>query len=327
MKYVTLIFLILSCLSCGDKKGNEKGLYIKNADWDFGSTNANIEMEHTFVLENPTEQKCIITKIIASCGCTNYKLEKDTLQPKDRCNLKVVLTTPSVSGNFMRDISIYSTISEEPNIITLNGYIPVSKKYVKNNFRVKLQEGIYAKTNVVYMGNLYKDKQLNKDIELVNVTNKRIPITLSISPSLKWTEIVGPKQLEPWKPELFKLICDGSLVDKDWGEKTFEIIFGNNRIKCVVNLIPMCFVNRKNNKARVYIASSNNEKIEIRNVGIEELNILKVKTIKNSGFVIKDSTIHAQNNGFINIKNRVINDTIEILTNDTQNPLVRIPLN
>ena len=327
MKYVVSIIIILSCLSCGDKRGSEKGLYIENADWDFGSTDANTKLEHTFIIENPTDHKCIITSIIASCGCTNYTLEKDTLLPNDKCNLRVLLTTPSVTGYFMRDINIYSTMSEEPNLITLNGYIPVSREYIRRNYRVKLHEGIYSKSNVVYMGNLYKDKQISNKFELVNTTNTPVHIKISIKPNIKWAEIVGPTQLDPWKPELFTIICDGSNVDNEWGEKEFGIYVGDNSVKCLVTIIPMNFVNRKKSKARVFIPNTNNENVEIRNVGTEDLLILKVQSIKKSDITISDSVIHTKKSGFINIEKMVINDTVEILTNDAQNPIVRIPIN
>lgn len=329
MKYVTFLMVVLSCLSSyGDKRGFIMGLYIKNADWDFGTVKANDVMKHTFIIENPANKKCIIKSVLASCGCTKYELEKDTLYPKEKCKLNVLLKTPNTVGYFMRDISIYSTISDKPNVITLNGYIPVSKEYVKRNYQTKLQEGLYAKTDVIYIGNLYKNKQQNGKIELVNTTNKIFDIDISVKPNEKWVEIVGTKKLEPWKPELLTFICDGSKIGDIWGEKHLYVHIGNKSIKCVVTLIPMDSPYIKKGKARIFVPLGNDSsKIEIRNVGNDDLHLLKVQTIKKSQIAIRDSVIHTNQCGHIDIYKKVDNDTLEILSNDDMNPVIQIPIN
>lgn len=329
MKYITYLIIVLSCLSCGDRRGFLKSLHIENSDWDFGTVKANAKMRHTFIIENPTNQKCVIKSILVSCGCTNYTLEKDTLYPKDKCKLNVLLTTPNTAGYFTRDLSIYSTISEEPNVITLNGYIPVSKEYVRRNYRTKLQDGLYTKTEVIYMGNLYKNRQVNDIIELVNTTNTIIDINnISVKPNDKWIEIVGIKKLEPWKPEQLTVICDGSKTRDLWGEKDFYIYIGKKSIKCVVTLIPMDFVNKKKSKARIFVPSGNDyNKIEIRNVGNDDLYLFKVHAINKSQISIRDSVIHTNQSGYIDVCKKIENDTLEILSNDAMNPVIRIPLN
>ena len=334
-----LIMVIFSCLSCTDKRSAICELNIENADWDFGNVDSNASLEHTFILENTSNKVCIIKSIVASCGCTNYSLEKDTLLPNEKCNLNVTLKTPSTVGYFMRDIAVYTSLGKQPYILTLNAYIPLSKELANKLYRKKLTEGLFTKTDEVYLGNLFNNKQQSSQIELVNTSEKEIEISYTIEPHYPWIEIVGPNKLEPWRPEVLNVICDGSKTNDDWGEKEFQIAIGSGKIKCSISLIPVEKTKvSKNGGARVFIprsmlAISNGRKeedsIEIRNLGKADLTILGARSKRNRKCVILDSKISSMKSGYISFSNigyETQNDTIEILTNDILNPIVNIML-
>lgn len=338
MRSLIYIFLILSCLSCTNRRVSINGLYIENADWDFGNVDSNASLEHTFILENTSNKVCIIKSIVASCGCTSYSLEKDTLLPNEKSNLNVTLRTPSTVGYFMRDIAVYTSLGERPNILTLNAYIPLSKELANKLYRKKLAEGLFTKTDEVYLGNLFNNKQQSIQIELVNTSEKGIEISYTIEPHYPWIEIVGPNKLEPWRPEVLNVICDGSKTNDDWGEKEFQITIGSGKIKCSISLIPVEKKVSKNGGARVFIpkskyAISNGRKevdsIEIRNLGKVDLTILGVRSKRNRKYFILDSAISSMKSGYISFPNigyETQNDTVEILTNDILNPIVNIML-
>lgn len=232
----------------------------------------------------------------------------------------------------MRDITVYTSLSEAPSVLTLNGFIPMSKELVKRTFRTKIGENLYAKSDVLFMGNLYKDKQCKIQMELINTSEKTIDLGIDVFPNYKWVEVVGSKKLPPWEPEKLTITCNGFDTESIWGEKEFYVMVNSYMIRCFVSIIPFSFKRIQKHGAKVFISSSNTSNssnaslIEIRNVGNKDLKIFKVQSSRSSISTIIDPIIPVMNSGYIRVEksSKSDKDTLEILTNDAMNPVIRI---
>ena len=340
MKKILFMITLLSCFSCESKREVLEGLYIANSDWDFGTIESSAKLEHIFLLENRSNDTCAIKSIITSCGCTEYFLEKDILKPNEKCRLKIVLEAPSSTGYFTRDITVFTSLNEAPITITLSAYIPVSKEFVKRNFPVKLQKNLYANVRRVYAGNLFTNTQIANKIELINTSEHTLHVEYTLFPEYEWADVIGVQDLEPWKPERITIFCDGEKMKQLWGKRDFCLLIRDNKeispIPYSVNLIPYNFPKTATRKggSRIFLPNSkvrvskNEQLVEVRNLGLGNLRILKVRSLNYSSVCIMDSLIHSQKSGSLKIKlnTNVKEDTIQILTNDVMRPLSQIVL-
>ena len=339
MKKLLFIFVLLSCFSCESKREVSRDLYIADANWDFGTIESNAKLEHIFSLENRSNDTCVIKNIITSCGCTEYSLEKRILPPQEKCKLKIVLEAPSSIGYFTRDITVFTSLNKTPVTITLSAYIPVSKEFVKRNYTVKLNEDLYANIRQVCAGNLFANIQIANRIELVNISERTLHVEYALYPQHEWADVVGIQNLEPWKPEQITILCNGEKMGKAWGKQDLCLLIeGNNEISKIpysVNLIPYNLpkIERKkgpriflpNSKVRIF---QNEQLVEIRNLGLGNLKVLKIKSLHNSNVCISDSLILSKKNSNLKIKLKsdVEKDTVQILTNDIMSPISQIIL-
>lgn len=335
MKVVVIFVLLLSCLSCKDKRVvDADNLYIENADWDFGDVHNDSMLFHAFKLQNPTCDTCVINHIITSCGCTSYQLSKDTLFPGEMSLLEVQLNPKGLTGNFIRDISVVTSLREEPYTMTLSACIPLTKEVVKRKYRTKICDNLYANTPNIYIGNVYKDKLVSGELEIVNTSDKNQSLKCMF-PKKPYVQIVAPEILEPYKPENVTVIYDGSQIGESWGIDSTNIFLAFNdqkgKIECSAMIIP--FPLEKSQKMpRMFIASkiSYNKglesKIEIQNIGNSDLHIMALRYSANIENIKYDSIIPPKTIGILFLRHKKLCDEekIEMLTNDLTVPIMSL---
>lgn len=92
--------------------------------YDFGEVNeADEPVVHTFKIKNDGEAALVITKVVASCGCTTPEWTKEPIAPGKTGEIKVSYDTRNRPGPFTKTISVYSNGKVGSFILTIKGKV------------------------------------------------------------------------------------------------------------------------------------------------------------------------------------------------------------
>lgn len=201
---------------------------IENFEHSFGRVKQGEILSHTFEIHNIGSEDLEIDQIKASCGCTDFVLDKNIINPGSFANLKVNFSTVGLNGYVKKNLWIFSNdpIDKEFLLsISANVYDP---EIEKDSFpRLELSE------MQVDFGNVKEGEVITYPLKLKN-TGKKTLIISNINPSCGCT-VVNLKQKEIQPNE--EITLDIKLDTKGFNGKIKKSIhiFSNNKFQNVVS--------------------------------------------------------------------------------------------
>ncbi|MDO4755979.1 MAG: DUF1573 domain-containing protein [Parabacteroides sp.] len=125
MKQIIFIFMAI-LLATGFASAQKKKAVISAevTSHDFGSfKEADGDVSHTFVIKNIGEGPLVLTRVIASCGCTTPEWTKEPIAPGKTGDVKITYNPKGRPGPFVKTISIYSNGKSGSFILTVRGNV------------------------------------------------------------------------------------------------------------------------------------------------------------------------------------------------------------
>jgi hypothetical protein len=83
-------------------------------DVNFGVVQPNAKTCQSVKFYNRGNKTLVIDKVVAGCGCTEVKLSKRSLRPKEEGNIEIILTGKYMPGNSHADIHFFSNDKSYP---------------------------------------------------------------------------------------------------------------------------------------------------------------------------------------------------------------------
>ena len=126
MKRILYLFaLIVLTTGVLSAQNNEAAIaVVGDAVFDFGDIKeANGPATHTFNVKNDGGTPLVITKVVASCGCTTPDWTKEPIAPGKTGEIKVTYDPTSRPGPFTKTISVYSNGKTGSYILTIKGQV------------------------------------------------------------------------------------------------------------------------------------------------------------------------------------------------------------
>ncbi|MDR1525057.1 MAG: DUF1573 domain-containing protein [Tannerella sp.] len=130
MKRILFVFgltlLAVNIMSAQQKEASIA--VIDSAVYDFGEINEKDgPVTHTFKIKNGGEIALVVTKVVASCGCTSPEWTKEPIAPGKTGEIKVTYDPANrATGPFTKTVSVYSNGKTGSFILTIKG-IAISK--------------------------------------------------------------------------------------------------------------------------------------------------------------------------------------------------------
>ena len=91
---------------------------------DFGVIKeADGKVSHTFVIKNEGEAPLVVTRVIASCGCTTPEWTKEPIAPGKTGDIKVTYNPAGRPGPFSRSISVKRKKKTGSFLLTIRGEV------------------------------------------------------------------------------------------------------------------------------------------------------------------------------------------------------------
>ena len=132
MRYLFSLQLIITFICCNqqDKKISSKLIengasisVIGDETLDFGQIVEGEKVDLEFSLQNSGTGDLIISKINASCGCTQIEYPKDIIKISDTFKIKITFDSEDRLGKQTKKITIVSNATPNVKILTIKGTI------------------------------------------------------------------------------------------------------------------------------------------------------------------------------------------------------------
>lgn len=122
MKQIIFIFMAI-LLATGMASAQQKAVIsAEQTSYDFGTfKEADGKVSHTFQIKNQGDKPLVITRVIASCGCTTPEWTKEPIAPGKTGDIKVTYDPAGRPGPFTKTISVYSNGKTGSFVLTIRG--------------------------------------------------------------------------------------------------------------------------------------------------------------------------------------------------------------
>ena len=119
---LTLILLFAGTVSAQKKEASIA--VVGEAVYDFGDIKeADGPVTHTFKVTNEGEVALVVTKVVASCGCTTPDWTKEPIASGKTGDIKVTYDPTGRPSAFTKTISVYSNGKAGSFILTIKGNV------------------------------------------------------------------------------------------------------------------------------------------------------------------------------------------------------------
>lgn len=124
MKQIIFIFMAIM-LAVGTASAD--GGAVISADetsYDFGQIEEDEgKVSVTFTIKNAGDAPLVITRVIASCGCTTPEWTREPIAPGKSGDIKVTYNPQGRPGPFSKTISVYSNGKTGSFVLTIRGEV------------------------------------------------------------------------------------------------------------------------------------------------------------------------------------------------------------
>lgn len=119
-----IIFICMAILLATGSVSAQAVISTGQASHDFGEINeADGKVSHTFEISNTGDQPLVITRVIASCGCTTPEWTKEPIAAGQKGNITITFDPTNRPGPFAKTISVYSNGKTGSFILTVRGKV------------------------------------------------------------------------------------------------------------------------------------------------------------------------------------------------------------
>lgn len=121
-----IIFIFMAILLATGMANAQKKAVISTEDtlYDFGTIKeADGKVSHTFIIKNDGDAPLMLTRVIASCGCTTPEWTKEPIAPGKTGEITITFDPKDRPGPFTKPVSVYSNGKTGSYILTIRGTV------------------------------------------------------------------------------------------------------------------------------------------------------------------------------------------------------------
>lgn len=127
MKRFTFLFAMLLTMTAWTFAQNGAKISFKETAHDFGTFSEDQnKVTCEFVFTNSGKEPLIITRAVASCGCTTPTYPKEPIAPNGTGKISVTYNAKGRPGAFQKNIYIYANTEPEKTTLTIKGNVTPS---------------------------------------------------------------------------------------------------------------------------------------------------------------------------------------------------------
>lgn len=213
-RHIATLFVIIALLA-GNVVHAQDGAKILSEEliYDFGTiAEADGPASHIFKIKNPGTSPLVITRITASCGCTQPEWSKEPIAPGKTGDVKVTYNPKGRPGPFYKTISIFSNGKAGSYAVGIKG--TVTPKPLKPIFIYPYSIGnLKLETKKVLFSSIRLKEIQGEKINVINEGNTSISIHIGKVPG--WLNVtVNPEKIAPQETAEISILMNAGDVKK-----------------------------------------------------------------------------------------------------------------
>lgn len=119
-----MVFLLTTGLASAQQAASQAVISAKETSFDFGKIKESAGfVSHVFKIDNTGSAPLVLTRVIASCGCTTPEWTKEPIAPGKSGDVKLIYDPKNRPGPFTKTVSIYSNGKKGSYILTIRGEV------------------------------------------------------------------------------------------------------------------------------------------------------------------------------------------------------------
>ncbi len=226
MKRIQFILLFLSTAILAMAQPNGAGIKFNETTHDFGKFKEEAGKQTCkFEFENTGTSDLLISRVVASCGCTTPEWTKHPVKPGEKGYVEVTYDPRNRPNRFKKTVTVYTNTNPAVNVLIIEGDVIPRELTVEEVYRFDAG-GVRFKSNHLAFTDIERGKKKIKVMEIINTSDKTVTVGFERVPdniSLK----AKPETLKPGEKGIVEGTYDAANVD-DWG-------YINHLIRVVLN--------------------------------------------------------------------------------------------
>lgn len=119
-----LIALLIGVGVATAQSGKKAVIDSDNVEHDFGTIKESAgSVTHTFVVKNTGDAPLVITRVVASCGCTTPVFSKEPIAPGQTSKIEVTYNPAGRPGQFVKTVAVYSNGKDGTFTLRIKGVV------------------------------------------------------------------------------------------------------------------------------------------------------------------------------------------------------------
>lgn len=200
---------------------NNAQISVDELSYNFGTINeADGPASHVFIIRNTGTGPLVITRVTASCGCTQPEYSKEPIAPGKTGELKITFDPKGRPGPFHKTISIYSNGRKGTFNLTVKGEVKPKSIQPVITYPYSIGE-LKLHTKTILYSSIRPEETLGEQIHIMNDSQRDLTIRLDKLPNY-FTVDVNPATLQPGETGEITILLEGKMVKRK-GRITAEL--------------------------------------------------------------------------------------------------------
>lgn len=220
LKRLALVLIGISCIVSVSAQ-NSAQIVVDEITHDFGTINeADGPASHVFTVKNTGTAPLVITRVTASCGCTQPEYSKEPIAPGKSGGLKITFDPKGRPGPFHKTVSIYSNGRKGTYTLALKGNVRAKTMQPVFTYPYSIGE-LKLHTKNILFSTIRPEETLGERIHVMNDTQKALNIQVGRLPNYYSVEVI-PTNLQPGETGEILILIDGKAAKRK-GRVTAEL--------------------------------------------------------------------------------------------------------
>lgn len=212
IKEIVLIFLGFWFITTVDAQ-NDTQLTVTENSYNFGTiAEADGLTSHTFIVKNTGNAPLVITRVTASCGCTQPEWTKAPIAPGKTGEVKVTYNPKGRPGPFYKTISIFSNGKKGRYALAIKGNVTPKPSQPLFTYPYSIGE-LKLHTKTILYSSIRPDETLGERISVKNDGKTSLSIRLGKAPHYLTVE-ARPDTLKPGEAGEIYLLMNARAVKR-----------------------------------------------------------------------------------------------------------------
>ncbi len=180
---------------------------------DFGTIEeSNGPASYVFKIRNTGDAPLIITRITASCGCTQPEWTKDPIAPGETGEVQVTYNPKGRPGPFYKTISIYSNGHKGSYSLGIKGHVTPKQLQPVFIYPYSIAD-LKLENKQILFSNVRPDDIIGESIQVMNEGETTMTIHIDKTPAYL-TVTANPEKLAPGETGQISLLLDAKAIKK-----------------------------------------------------------------------------------------------------------------